>query len=329
LELASLSVIESTKKNKALSAKSRGKNAQSTIHQQPNPTRVEKTVPAKENQCSWCKSRNFSFDRHTFKTCQKLKDYQVSSSSSQQQRPTQTTGREVVPYHVSTAQELFFSNSLAYLVISRPSSHSASINVPAQVSANHAIYEVWIFDTSPYFHITADFSHLLNPVRCHVGLTVDGRRVMYATHYGNMVLSLEVPTGALSLTLINVLYLPNWNETYLIAWRKFDKTGLFYMFGKDGMIQVKMNSYDLVVLQATLEHGACQVFPIVQHSQIYITGTDFWYQALGHFFTHYWSNAKDIYADSDILPKRPSHFWCSQCATYNLQDQAHKPVDGP
>jgi len=80
------------------------------------------------------------------------------------------------------------------------------------------------------------------------------------------------------------------------------------MFGKDGIISVKMNSDDSVVLQATLEHGAYQVFPIIQHGQIYITGTDFWHQALGYFSTRYWSNAKDIYADGNILPKRPSHF---------------------
>ena len=90
-----------------------------------------------------------------------------------------------------------------------------------------------------------------------------------------------------------------------------------------------MNSDDSVVLQAILEYGTYQVFLIVQHSQIYITGTDFWHQALGHSSTHYWSNAKDIYTDSDILPKRPSHFWCSQCAVYNSKEQALKPVDSP
>jgi len=118
---------------------------------------------------------------------------------------------------VLTAQELFSSNGLAHLVISCPSSHSASVNVPAQVSANHTTYEVWIFDTGASFHITANFSHLLNPVHCHVGLTVGGGRVMHATHQGNVVLSLEVPTGVLSLTLIDVLYMPDWNEACLIS----------------------------------------------------------------------------------------------------------------
>jgi len=126
---------------------------------------------------------------------------------------------------------------------------------------------------------------------------------MHATHQGNVVLSLEVPTGVLSFTLIDILYVPDWNEACLISWRKFDKTGLFYIFGKDGIISVKMNSDDSVVLQATLEPSAYQVFHIVQYGQIYITGTDFWHQALGHSSTRYWSNAKDIYADGDILPK--------------------------
>jgi len=152
---------------------------------------------------------------------------------------------------------------------------------------------------------------------------------MHATYQGNMVLSLEVPTGVLSLTLIDVLYVPDWNQACLLSWRKFDETGLFCMVGKDRIISVKMNSDGSLVLQAILEHGAYQVFPIVQHGQIYITGTDFWHQALGHSFTRYWSNAKDIYVDGDILPKRPSHFWCSQYATYNSKEQAHKPVDGP
>jgi len=209
LELASSSIVETPKKNTALSAKSRGKNTQSTTHQQPNPTRVGKTVPAKGNQCSWCKSRNFPFDGHAFKTCQKLKDYPASSCSSQQQRPTQTTGREVIPYRASTAQELFSYNGLAHLLISRPSSYSTSVNVPAQVSTNDTTYEVWIFDTGAFLHITANFSHLLNPVRCHVGLMVGGGRVMHATDQGNMLLSLEVPTGVLSLTLIDVLYVPD------------------------------------------------------------------------------------------------------------------------
>jgi len=328
LELAFSSIVDTPKKNKPLSTKSKGKNQQSITHQQPNPTRVGKTVPAKGNQYSWWKSHNFPFHGHAFKTCLKLKDYQASSSYSQQ-RATQTTGREVVPYRASTAQELFSFNSLAHLVISRPSSHSTSVNVPAQVSTNYTTYQVWIFDTGACYHITADFSHLQNPVHCHVGLTVGGGRVMHATYQRNVVLSLEVPTGVLSLTLIDILYVPNWNEACLISWRKFDETGLFYMFGKDGIISVKMNSDNSVVLQATLEHGTYQVFSIVQHGQIYITSTDFWHQALGQSSTRYWSNAKDIYANGDILPKRPSHFWCSQYATYNSKEQALKPVDGP
>jgi len=75
LELASSSIVDTPKKNKPLSIKSKGKNGQSTTHQQPNPTRVSKTVPAKGNECSWCKSQNLPFSSHIFKTCQKLKNH--------------------------------------------------------------------------------------------------------------------------------------------------------------------------------------------------------------------------------------------------------------
>jgi len=46
---------------------------------------------------------------------------------------------------------------------------------------------------------------------------VGARRVIHATHQGNMVLSLEVPTSVLSLTLIDVLHMPDWNEACLIS----------------------------------------------------------------------------------------------------------------
>jgi len=103
-----------------------------------------------------------------------------------------------------------------------------------------------------------------------------------------MVLSLEVPNGTSSPTLIDILYGPDWNKARMILWSKFDETGLLYMFKKDRIIQVKMNSDDSVVLQATLEHSAYQVFPIIQYGQIYINSTDFWYQASGHSFCKWW-----------------------------------------
>ena len=140
---------------------------------------------------------------------------------------------------------------------------------------------------------------------------------MHATHQGNVKLHIEVLSGVLSITLLNVLYVPDWNEACLISWRQFDEMGLFSLFGKNGKLEVRKNEDDSVVMLASLEHGAYQVLPIVQHGQIYITGTDFWHQALGHSSTRYWSHAKDIYADGDILPKRPAYFWCPQCATFN------------
>jgi len=53
----------------------------------------------------------------------------------------------------------------------------------------------------------------------------------------------------------------------------------FWLYGKDGKIEVRQNEDHEVVMVASLEHGAYQVFPIVQHGKIYITATDFWHQA--------------------------------------------------
>ena len=112
----------------------------------------------------------------------------------------------------------------------------------------------------------------------------------------------------------------------MISWRKFDEAGLFWLFGKDWKIEVRNKEDNEVIWLASLEHGAYQVFPIVQHGKIYITATDFWHQALGHSSTRHWSNAKEIYADSDILPRRPSHFWYPQCALYNSKEQVPKSI---
>jgi len=198
LELASSLVDNPNKENKALNIKGKDKSTQSTTPSTtPNPIRVGKTEPAKGKQCSWCKSRRHACDGHTFKTCRKLKDYQASMSSNSPapSRPTPGTDKEVVAYRAITAQELFKDNGLALIVVSRPSTHSSSSpscgscpSGPVLATANHSTYELWIFDTGASSHITADFPHLLHPVRCHVGLTVGGGRVMHATHQENVEL---------------------------------------------------------------------------------------------------------------------------------------------
>jgi len=54
---------------------------------------------------------------------------------------------------------------------------------------------------------------------------VGGGRVMHATHQGNVELYIEVPSGVLPVVLFDVLYVPDWNEAFLILWRKIDESG--------------------------------------------------------------------------------------------------------
>jgi len=141
----------------------------------------------------------------------------TSTSTSTSARPAPATGKEVVPYRASTAQELFKDNGLALIAVSRPSAHTSTSSPssascssgPVLATANYSTYEVCIFGTGASFHITADFSHLLHPVRCHVGLTVGGGRVMHATHQRNVEFYIEVSSGVFSVTLVDILYIPD------------------------------------------------------------------------------------------------------------------------
>ena len=50
---------------------------------------------------------------------------------------------------------------------------------------------------------------------------------MHATHQGNVSLDLEVAGSVISVTLSDVLYVPDWNQACLISWRKIDELGRF------------------------------------------------------------------------------------------------------
>jgi len=167
-------------------------------------------------------------------------------------------------------------------------------------------YEVWIFDTGASYQITADFSHLHDPVHCHVGLTVGGGTIMHATHRGNVWLDIEVSGYVISITLTDVLYVPDWNEACLISWRKIDDLRMFRMIGENGIIEVREKSDNSVVISAALEHGSYQVYPIVKHGKIYSASIEYWHKALGHTSTRFWNTATDIYVDGSLLPKRPT-----------------------
>ena len=122
-------------------------------------------------------------------------------------------------------------------------------------TANDKTYQVWIFGRGDSCHITAVFSHLLEPIRCHVGLAVGGIACLHATHMGSVQLDMQIGGCVLSVTLSDVLYVPDWNEACLISWRKIDMLGRFRMVGEDGMITIQRICDLSPVFIAELMHG--------------------------------------------------------------------------
>ena len=212
LDLPSTS-LEPSSKSKALFNKEK---KVSKVQKKPNPTRPGKITPVTGNKCTWCNANGRDPNGHTYKTCQGLKEHNDSKLPGQ--NPPPSSGKEVVRYRASAAQQLFQDDNGVAMIAS--SSSSAQLVPPSafhNVPTNYSTYEVWIFDTGASFYITADFSHLLNPVRGHVGLTVGGGRVMHATHQGNVSFNLEVAGSVISITLSDVLYVLDWNEASLIS----------------------------------------------------------------------------------------------------------------
>ena len=132
-----------------------------------------------------------------------------------------------------------------------PTIHSGS----AFITANDKTYEVWIFDKGASFHVTADLSHLLEPIRCHVGLRVGGGASLHATPTGSVQLDMEIGGSVLSVTLSDVKYVPDWNEACLISWRKVDMLGRFGIVGVDGIITVQHKSTHSPLFIAELMHA--------------------------------------------------------------------------
>ena len=271
-------------KNRALNVKGKSTGINKNNLKKSNLSCPGKSDPVEENNCSWCKKRGLPHSSDTYKTCAELKKFNASNTS----KPT-SSGKEVVLYRAATAQHLTSNesgNGVAFTV--SPSSPQLVLS-PSRplhnVPANYTTHEVWNFDTGASFHIPADFSHLQEPVRCHLGLTVGGERVRHATHQGNISLDVEVSSCVISVSLSDVLCVPDWNKACLISWRKIDELGRFRMIGENGIIDIIRKDDNAIVFSASLQHGSYQVYPIIHHGKIYIAATDFRHQALGYTYT--------------------------------------------
>ena len=181
----------------------------------------------------------------------------------------------------------------------------------AQVDSTH---QVWIFDTGASHYITADFFCLTNPVSHRMGITVGGGRVLYSTYKGTVRLTVDIAGIMSNISLTDVLYLPDWNETNLVSWKQIDEKGKYYLHGENGTLDVTRKTDNKVVLRSTSTTSLYYFQSITQPGEVYISAVQFWHEALGHSSPQMWSNASSTFADGKILPHRPSHFFCQLCA---------------
>ena len=139
--------------------------------EEPNPTRPGKTEPTKGNQCSCGKKHNHPYVGHTHTFCNRLKSARDNTASS---APPPAPSREVVPYRAYLTITEQYDYGVALVTSSLPHPVTTIASGSAFQTANDKTYVVWTFDTGAPFHITVDFSHLLEPIRCYVSLTVAG-----------------------------------------------------------------------------------------------------------------------------------------------------------
>ena len=66
---------------------------------------------------------------------------------------------------------------------------------------------------------------------------------------------------------------------------------------------------------------------LVNRSKAYSSAVQFWYEALGHSSPQTWSHAVDRYPDGNLIPPRPSKFFCDTCAQSNARNVAPAPTN--
>ena len=236
LELSGSSNLSSN--GKALNARSHKVNQfnnKKKTSEKPNPTRPGKTEPHKGNPCSYCKKHNHAYEGHTHKFCNWLKSTRHNTASSS---PPAAPIWEIVPYCADLTVNEEDDHDVALITSSLPHPVATIPSCSAFKTVNDTTYKVWIFYTRASFHITADFTHLLEPRGWHVGLTMGGVACLHARPMGSVQLHIEIGGRVLSLTLSDDLYVPDWDEACLCSCWKIDMLGCFRMGGEDGIITV-------------------------------------------------------------------------------------------
>ena len=98
---------------------------------------------------------------------------------------------------------------------------------------------------------------------------------------------MNIEGTVLSVTLTDVLCIPDCNEACLISWREVDMLCGFQIVGENSMITIQPISYLSPLCIANLMHECYQVLPLVSHNEIHTTATDVREQPLSHSSTRF------------------------------------------
>jgi hypothetical protein len=253
------------------------------------------------NECSYCKKRGNTFTGHTHKDCRRLKADKAGSSST---TPAPSSGNAHVA--VNPPAPLDSDSDCGIALVSSSS------------SSRNRTREVWHLDTCASHHITADMSLLLDPQPYVIGIKVGSGTVMKSSYRGTVRLVVGVDNKDISLSLSNVLYLPEWKESNLVSWSKIAALKKCYLYGEDNRLEVRMKSDNKVIIRAS-HLGSSSIYSFTAsavHGSAYISTVQFWHEAFGHTTPRVWSNP-EMFKDGSVLPKRPESFHCDSCLLYN------------
>jgi hypothetical protein len=235
---------------------------------------------------------------HIYKNCKVLKDLKASNSPS--------------PAASSIGKANMANNSSSMTPSSDHQSGVAlsALSAPSPGTALHTNIEsqqVWILDTGTSHHITSDLSHLHSPVPLRLGIKVGGGQVLYSAHKGNVILKFFVDGRVIPVALYDVLYIPEWNMgENLVSWSTIDAKRTAYQHSTNGMSDIRMKNNNQTFLRALLKDGIYHLDISTIYGKVYVSTVQFWHEALDHSSPSQWTNARAIYQDGTLLPKRPS-----------------------
>jgi hypothetical protein len=145
--------------------------------------------------------------------------------------------------------------------------------------------------------------------------------VLFSTHRGMVKLLIDVDNHVSSVTLSDVLYIPDWNNESLISWSSIDSLGISYLCAKNHIVEVRLQTNHRVTIRAVLTDGVYRLSTATSIGKAYLSSVQFWHAALGHSLIQSWPNATKLYTDGHTLPKKPNYFLCSQCVLFNSKHQ--------